>query len=528
MIKQKAVMMANFIIRISFLFAALAISLTAYAQDASILPPAKTSFFDANGNPLSSGTVTFYVPNTTTKKTTWQDASKGVANQNPLSLDSAGRALIWGFGSYRQIVKDKAGNTIWDQVTSSAGSGSVTPSTGDGDLVGTIKPWAGLVAPNQYAFAYGQEISRTTYATLFTAITLTANVTCANGSPILTNLADATQIPVGAAVEVSCLSPGATVISKTTTTITVSSNAISTTTASSIIFPYGNGNGSSTFNLPDLRGRVVAGRDNMGGTAASRLTSTYFGETADALGANGGTENIVLATKNLPAYTPSGTIVNDSHNHIMFNNSNSNAGAPLTTEYASGVRSIAVVQDYAIQKSATGIAPDSGKTSSTTVTATFTGVAQGGTSTAFATIQPTLTLNYIIKITSDTNSSEATGVLSLGGMTGVIACGSGLICTGNIVSLASFAANPWQTVTSSTTLNYNMVLCDATSGNILLTLPVPSSYVGLPFWIKRKDSSSNTCNITGVAIDGGTLLTLNIQYQVHALQADGAQWWVMQ
>ena len=32
---------------------------------------------------------------------------------------------------------------------------------------------------------------------------------------------------------------------------------------------YGVGDGSTTFNLPDLRGRVVAGVDNMGGSAAS-------------------------------------------------------------------------------------------------------------------------------------------------------------------------------------------------------------------------------------------------------------------
>jgi microcystin-dependent protein len=35
---------------------------------------------------------------------------------------------------------------------------------------------------------------------------------------------------------------------------------------------YGVGDGSTTFNLPDLRGRVAAGKDDMGGAAASRLT----------------------------------------------------------------------------------------------------------------------------------------------------------------------------------------------------------------------------------------------------------------
>jgi len=82
-----------------------------------------------------------------------------------LTLDAAGRALLLGSGSYRQVVKDRLGNTIWDQVTSSTGSGGGggTIATGDGDLVGTIKPWAGMTAPNQYVFTYGQEVSRTTF-----------------------------------------------------------------------------------------------------------------------------------------------------------------------------------------------------------------------------------------------------------------------------------------------------------------------------------------------------------------------------
>ena len=96
----------------------------AYAQSAaSILPPAKTQLLDSNGKPLVSGTVDYYVPGTTTRKTTWQDSGKTVANTNPVVLDGGGRALMLGDGSYRQVVKDRLGNIIWDQVTSSTGSG---------------------------------------------------------------------------------------------------------------------------------------------------------------------------------------------------------------------------------------------------------------------------------------------------------------------------------------------------------------------------------------------------------------------
>ena len=36
---------------------------------------------------------------------------------------------------------------------------------------------------------------------------------------------------------------------------------------------FGAGDGSTTFNLPDMRGRVAAAADNMGGSAAGRLTA---------------------------------------------------------------------------------------------------------------------------------------------------------------------------------------------------------------------------------------------------------------
>jgi len=51
---------------------------------------------------------------------------------------------------------------------------------------------------------------------------------------------------------------------------------------------YGAGDGTTTFNLPDLRGRAVAGRDNMGGTAANRVTTAGSGINGVSMGASGG------------------------------------------------------------------------------------------------------------------------------------------------------------------------------------------------------------------------------------------------
>lgn len=87
------------------------------ALSASLLPPGKNCFFTAAGVPNASGTATFYIPSTTTPKDTWTDADQTVLNINPVTLDAAGCAVIYGVGIYRQILKDSLGNTIWDQPT---------------------------------------------------------------------------------------------------------------------------------------------------------------------------------------------------------------------------------------------------------------------------------------------------------------------------------------------------------------------------------------------------------------------------
>lgn len=83
-----------------------------------LLPNAQQQFLDGNGSPLSGGSIYFYEPGTTTPKATYQDSGLTVPNSNPVILDSAGRATIWGNGSYRQILYDQFDNLIWDANTS--------------------------------------------------------------------------------------------------------------------------------------------------------------------------------------------------------------------------------------------------------------------------------------------------------------------------------------------------------------------------------------------------------------------------
>ena len=81
---------------------------------ATLLPNARQQFFDLNGNPLVAGLVYFYQANTLIPKDTWQESSQTNLNTNPVVLDSRGQATIYGSGSYRQVLTDARGNTIWD------------------------------------------------------------------------------------------------------------------------------------------------------------------------------------------------------------------------------------------------------------------------------------------------------------------------------------------------------------------------------------------------------------------------------
>ena len=59
--------------------------------------------------------------------------------------------------------------------------------------------------------------------------------------------------------------------------------------------------------MPDLRGRVAAGRDDMGGTGAGRITSGGSGIAGATLGAVGGAETHTLNTGQMPAHTHTNT-----------------------------------------------------------------------------------------------------------------------------------------------------------------------------------------------------------------------------
>lgn len=203
--------------------------------------------------------------------------------------DAATARTNLGLGSAAVLTAGTAANNAV-QLTAAAKLPAV-----DGSLLtnmfpsGAVMPYAGSTEPSGWVFCYGQAISRTTYAALF-AILSTA---------------------------------------------------------------YGAGDGSTTFNVPDLRGRAVAGRDDMGGTAVNRITAAGSGITGTTLGNAGGAETHTLTIAQMPAHT-----------HGISGGTNLQGGGPNATV-------------------------TSGNNVQTT--------SQGG-GAAHNNTQPTIILNYIIKV----------------------------------------------------------------------------------------------------------------------------------
>jgi microcystin-dependent protein len=135
---------------------------------------------------------------------------------------------------------------------------------------------------------------------------------------------------------------------------------------------YGVGDGSTTFNLPDLRGRVPAGKDDMNGSAANRITNAIAGFIGTVLGAFGGDQN-------MHQHTHTATVTDPGHTHGPGNLLTMN-GAGVPQNFGGGTRTL--FEFTAGTSSAT--------------TGITVGNANAGTGTS-QNVQPTLILNYIIK-----------------------------------------------------------------------------------------------------------------------------------
>ncbi len=432
---------------------------------AALLPNAEQQFFDNNGHPLASGSVQFYVPGTSTPKTTWQNSAQTINNQNPVSLDIGGKAILYGQGSYRQIVRDVNGNTIWDLPTTAVGSSAPSGATGtDTAPVGTMMPYGGFVAPTNWQFAYGQALSRTLFSDLMAAITIQATgIGCVNTSTTLTGFTDTSLIRVGAPIEATCLPTSTTVASITNaTTIVVSQAAAATSTVTATIFPWGNGDQVSTFNVPDLRGRSAVGADCMGyvasgNTCAGNLTTTFYGANPGAGGQTGGTQSKTLTLAQLPTgITSTGSISTSGTVTVNPPPTDNIPVVPTTINSGTGGGGTGTVPNSVGAGSWGGI---TSLTGSNTLTGTANLTSNNTSGSAFGVVNPDATVNYIIKVTP--NNTGAGGVVSFGGMFGDIVCDLTMNCAPVAsVNTIGVAGYPNQVVSVGTAVNFNATNTD--------------------------------------------------------------------
>ena len=127
--------------------------------------------------------------------------------------------------------------------------------------------FSGITPPVGWLLCNGDAYSRSTYPELFNAITftLTGNVTSSSNS--ITGISSTAHMYVGMAITGLGIPTSTTVASIVDgTSITISQNATSSGVPTLTFYPWGAGDGSTTFNVPDKRRRVSIGS---GGTAST-------------------------------------------------------------------------------------------------------------------------------------------------------------------------------------------------------------------------------------------------------------------
>lgn len=180
--------------------------------------------------------------------------------------------------------------------------------------LGGLLPYVGSTAPNSnFVLPYGQAISRSTYSTLFSLVSTT----------------------------------------------------------------FGTGDGSTTFNVPDIRGRAIFAKDDMGGSAAGNLTTAGSSVDGTTLGATGGAQSKAILQANLPNvnFTVSGITLNPF---------------AVASEPADSIAGSSSVQTRGTNAGA--------YTLGTPTIATQGTAASGGSGTALVVMPPAMVLPYILRI----------------------------------------------------------------------------------------------------------------------------------
>lgn len=236
--------------------------------------------------------------------------------------------------------------------------------------VGEIRIWSTRTAPSNWLLCNGSAVSRATYSSLFSTISPTIGTfTVTIASPAVFTLSshwflkdDAVYftttwaLPTGLTANTiyyvvsSGLATNTFQVSATRGGAAINTSGTQSWTHTAVFCPYGLGNGSTTFNLPNINGKVIVGLD----TAQSEF---------DSLGLSGGEKTHLLTG------AESGTSAHSHPNNF--------------TVYTTGGGS-----NQTILQNSSGL---SGSTS-----VQWTSVAADASS-PHNNLQPYVTLNYIIK-----------------------------------------------------------------------------------------------------------------------------------
>ena len=331
-----------------FLSLAIAAGLLSPALGAGTISLSLSQQFDSLGAPLNGGKIYFIQAGTTsTPQNAYQDSALTIPWPNPITLDSAGRVpqLHFADGNIKVRITNAAGvvqvtaDNILVVGASSGGGGGGTVDATTILASGDLKVRYGTGTLSGFVRANGRTIGSAT-----SGASERANADCQALFEYLwgadANLSVSTGRGVSAAADWAA---------------------------------------NKTIALPDWRGRALAGLDDMGNSAASRITAAS-GITGTTLGASGGEQTRFLVTSNLPAYTPAGTLSIAGTVNLPYN-----AGVG----YASGGGFTAYQRTNPNANDAAGV---------TFSSSTFTGTAQGGTSAAFAIMPPVMLATVYLKL----------------------------------------------------------------------------------------------------------------------------------
>lgn len=330
---------------------ALLATMVSHALAAGSISLSGANQLDTQGRPMSGCLLYTFQSGTTTPQSAYQDTDLSIAYPNPMPCDASGRLPFFYL----------ADGSIKIRLTNSAG---VTQLTADGLLV--IGPSSGGGG--------GSPVDATT-------VLATGDVKAKYGTGSLTGFVRLNGRTIGSATS------GATERANADT-----QELFEYLWTADANLSVSGGRGASAnadwlankaITLPDGRGRVLAALDDMGNSAASRLTSSYFGTSAIVLGAVGGGENHILTIAQLPIVTPAGTIgiTDPGHTHALSNSAIMADGGASANRAGVGGQSITL----SVTSATTGI------------TAAFTGT-PFGSGAAHRTVQPTILVTYYIKL----------------------------------------------------------------------------------------------------------------------------------